>query len=190
MEQALLPRVKTRLIIEMLGSPKEHVTQTLKDYMATLKKDKTVQVLAEDYAVPQDRGDGLFAVFVEVEMWFKDPNHLLAFCFDAMPSSIEIMEPLQFTLHAKDFEGLLNDLQARLHTVDLALKSLKATAKVIDSNAVNIFRNFIIHALKHGAKTQDDLAKIIGVTPAQLQAFLDTLVAEHKIKKEGNNYVA
>lgn len=187
MEQALLPRVRARVIIEMLGSPKDHLTKTLKEYIAQLRKDKTVQVLKEDFAEPQDR-DGLFAQFVELELWFKDVHHLLAFCFDAMPSSVEVIEPQDMHIDGRELQNFLNDLQSRLHTVDLALKEVKATLKVIDTNAVNVLRNFVIYALTQGTKTPEELAKIVGLTPEGIQAYLDKLVAAKRIKKDGTKY--
>ena len=189
MEQALLPRVKSRVTIEMLGSPKAHIEKTLKDYVAKLGKDKTVQILKEHYSPAQER-DGLFAIFVELEMWFKDVHHLLAFCFDAMPSTVEIMEPRELHIDAGEFQNFLNDMQARLHTVDLALKELKATLRIVDKNAINALNNFTIHLVKQGQQNAETLSKIIGIPAQALQAYLDKLVAEGRIKKEGTHYVA
>jgi len=187
MEQSLLPRVRSRLIIEMLGSPKAHVEKTLKDYVAKLRTDKTVQILKEDYAETQDR-DGLFATFVELDIWFKDIHHMLAFCFDAMPSTVEILEPRELKIDAGELQNLINDLQARLHTVDLALKEVKATLKVVDTNAMNALRNFTIYALQQGTKTPEELGKIVGLSAQTMQPYLDKLIAANKIKKDGNKY--
>lgn len=188
MEQTLLPRVRARLIIEMLGSPKQHVEKTLKDYIAKLRTDKTVQVLKEDYADAETREGGLFAIFVELELWFKDVYHLLAFCFDAMPSSVEVLEPRELKIEASELQNLLNDLQARLHTVDLALKEMKATLSVVDKNAVNVLRNFVIFALASGEKSPEELAKVIGLQAHNIQSYLDNLVQDNRIKKVGTKY--
>ncbi len=188
MEQ-ILQHVHTRIIIEVLGSPKEHAVTTLKDYVARLKGDKTVTIHKEDYAEPQER-DGLYAVFVELDMTFKDANHLLSFCFDAMPSSIEILEPVELKMQGKDFEGFLNDLQARLHTVDLALKQARAMTKVLDTNAMNILHNFIMFAVKQSPKTVDELSTLIGIPVDKIGHYLDQLVTAKKIKKTGTIYTA
>lgn len=180
-------KVHARVIIEMLGSPKEHIVQTLKDYITQLKNDKTLKIVSEDTAEPEARDGKLFSVFTELDIWFKDVDHLIAFCFDAMPSSIELLEPETLTLKSKDFEGILNDLQAKLHTVDLAIKKLRATNQVLDTNAMNVFRNFVTYALKQ-PKTIDDLSKVVGMPADKLTDFLQPMLNEKKIKKEGNTY--
>jgi hypothetical protein len=187
MEQALLPRVKARVIIEMLGSPKAHLEKTLKDYVAKLRKDKSVEILKEEFSDSQER-DGLFSMFAEIELWFKDIHHLLAFCFDAMPSSVEVLEPQDLHIDAGELQALLNDLQARLHTVDLALKEIKATLKIVDTNAVNVLHNFIVYALRNGEKTPDELGKLLGLPGLNTQAYLDKLMQDKRIKKVGTKY--
>jgi hypothetical protein len=188
MEQTLLQRVRARLIIEMLGAPQDHVERTLKDYIGKLRQDKTIQMLKEDYSTTEARDGGLFATFVEIEAWFKDTHHLLAFCFDAMPSTVEIIDPMEVKLSAGEFGMLLNDLQARLHTVDLALKQVKAQLKIVDTNALNVLRNFLIYALKQGEKSADELGKAVGLTAEIVQPYLDRLVADKRAKKSGTKY--
>lgn len=173
----------------MLGTPKEHVEKTLRDYVTHLKDDKTVHIHKEDYASAEKRGE-LYATFVEIDMTFKDVYHLIAFCFDAMPGSVEILEPLELKMPAKDFEGLINDLQARLHSVDMALKNLKATNQVIDMNAVNVLHNLIIYACKQTPKTAEELAAIAGLPADKIPPFLEKLVMDNRIKKSGTTYTA
>lgn len=180
-------KVRARVIIEMLGSPKEHIVTTLKDYVAQLKQDKTLTFVSEHVAEPEARDGKLFSVFTELDLWFKDLDHLIAFCFDALPSSVEIIEPEQLTMKAKDFEGVLNDLQAKLHTVDLAIKKLRATNSVLDTNAMNIFRNFVVYALKQ-PKTLAELSTVVGMPADKLSDFLTPMLNEKKIKKDGTTY--
>ncbi len=180
-------KVRARVIIEMLGSPKAHVLDTLKDYVSKLKEDKTLKFVSEELSTPEQRDGGLFAVFTEIDIWFKDVSHLLGFCFDALPSSVEILEPDTISLPSKEFEGVLNDLQAKLHTVDLALKKMRATASVLDNNAMNTLRNFIIYALKE-PKTSLELSKLVGLPADKVEQFIEPLIKEKKVKKTGSTY--
>ena len=43
-----------------------------------------------------------------------------------MPSSLEILEPKGLRLETNQFAGLINDLLARLHQIDMVLKGLRA----------------------------------------------------------------
>ena len=53
-------------------------------------------------------------------------ENLIGFCFDFMPSSIEILEPNNLSMEIQEIGDLLNDLLARLHKYDMALKSIRA----------------------------------------------------------------
>jgi len=58
-------------------------------------------------------------------MIIKGIPKLIGFCFDYMPSSIEISKPDEFVMKKSTVENLMNDLQARLHDVDMIIKKQK-----------------------------------------------------------------
>lgn len=177
-----------RFIIEMMGAPPEHIEKTLKGYIEKLK-NAGLQVTKEQYAKPEKPPEvKLWSVFVELEAKFKDLAELMGFCFDAMPSSVEIIEPEQLTLGAKDLGDFLNDLQARLHQTDMTIKTLRAQQKLLDQNAVTIFHNFVRSLLKGKAQSCDELARQVGIKPTELQPFLDSLLQGNKIVREGDVY--
>jgi hypothetical protein len=105
-----------------------------------------------------------------------------------MPSSIDIIEPAELAFDTKALTDLLNDLQARLHQVDMAMKSLQAEKIILDSNAVMVFNNFARFILKDGDKKIEELSKATGVKPEQLKLFLDELIKQKKIVQKGDVY--
>ncbi len=177
-------RVHVRAIIEMLGGPKEHIEKTMKDYVEKLKKSG-VDIVLEVYndAVPSQ---GLFSTFAELEIYFNKLEDLLAFCFDSMPSSIEIISPENLVLSSNTVSGFLNDLQARIHDNDLIVKAVSAKSKVLEGNTLNVFNNFIIYQLKQGAKSVLEIANNLGVEPEHLRPFIARLVEAKKVKEEDN----
>ena len=181
----LLP-LRARLIIEMLGAPKEHVHNTMTKYLEKLKKEG-LPIQKETIAEPVAKGE-LFATHAQFEAIFPDAAELIAFCFDAMPSSIEILQPDTLTLPNKDFEDLLNDMQARLHTVDMEMKKTRAENKLLDRNALAVFRNFVLYAVKQGNTTDATIASSMGVTPENIAPFIDVLLKEKKLLKENDSY--
>lgn len=181
------PRVKAKVIVEMLGTPKEHVEGTLRAYVDALPKKEKVEVLAADFAEPEER-DELFMVFVELDILFKDTLHLLDFCFESMPSSVEVLEPETLSIDAASFTGILNDLQARLHTVDMSMKTLSAQTSIVDRNAMNVLHNFIKFIVKEGGKTPAQMAPIVGLKQEQLEVFLGSMVGEGKLVRDGDVY--
>ena len=92
--------ITAKIIIEMLGKPKEHVEATLKEYIGKLKSDGEIGISKEEF-MPAEQKGALFSAFVDFEGKFKDVSALLNFCFDAMPSSIDIIEPAELAMDTK-----------------------------------------------------------------------------------------
>jgi hypothetical protein len=181
-----MTKIIVRTIIEMLGAPKEYIETTLKNYLKKLKDDG-IKILKEDIEPASQQGE-LFSTFAELEIEFKKMEEIFGFCFDSMPSSIEILEPEELKISAAELNGYLNDLQGKLHEVDMVVKTTRAQNKVLDKNAMNVFKNFIKHICKE-ASTTEDMSKIVGIDSKQLQKFVDILVNEGKLKKEGEKYI-
>ncbi len=183
---AMADAVLARAIIEMLGAPKEYIEQTMKSYVEKLRKEETV-VKAE--IAEAEPAETIFSVYAELEMRFKDLSALLDFCFDSMPSSVEVVEPGELSIPLNKLNGFLNDLQARLHEADAIVKTNKMTQQVLDANATNIFRRFLVTLVEKGHKTTGEMSHFIGVHPSKLIPFLAKLVEDKKLKKEGDNYL-
>lgn len=178
--------IVARCILDILGAPKEHIEKALKDHVEKLKKEG-LKIVIEKYepAQPQDK---LFTTFAELQIEFKGAQELLDFCFDSLPSSVEIISPERITLEMQDLTALLNDFQAKLHHADMMLKGIQAQKEVLDRNAINIFHNFIKFACTTKPHTIEDLSKLLGVQPQELTPFAEHLVRKGIIKKEGDKY--
>tara|TARA_Y100000310_G_scaffold138289_2_gene137245 strand:- start:44889 stop:45329 length:441 start_codon:yes stop_codon:yes gene_type:complete len=119
--------LKVKAIIQVLGAPENHVQETLKKVVGKVKEVKEIQVLKEELADTQQMEDKkLWSNFAELELQVKEMGALVNFCFDFMPSSIEILEPEKIGGTREPLTNLLNDLIARLHQYDMLLKNLHA----------------------------------------------------------------
>ncbi len=177
--------VLARIIIEMLGAPKEHLAKTLQAYVDKLKKTQTV--LKSHVAEPEQK-EKIFTIFAELEMRFTDLADLLDFCFEAMPSSVEVVEPANFSITLDKLNAFLNDLQARLHEADAIIKTERARQSMLDFNTTNVFRRFLLYLVEKGHATASEMSHYVGVHPTHLTPFLDKLVEDKKLKKEGEQY--
>jgi len=115
--------MKTRLIIEVAGSPKEHIEEIMKQLVSKIMEEK--KVLKYDIFEAQERGK-LFFTFTEMDMEFSGIEELIGFCMDYLPSSVEILDENSIEIKRDEFENVVNDLLAKLHQNDMALKNLKA----------------------------------------------------------------
>ncbi|MBW2973234.1 hypothetical protein KY346_02485 [Candidatus Woesearchaeota archaeon] len=180
-----MAKIKARVIIEMLGAPKEYIEQTLTNYLEKLRTDG-IKIVNEVKEEAKKQGE-LFSTFAELDIEFEKIEDLFGFCFDSMPSSVEILEPEELKISAADFSNYLNDLQAKLHEVDMVVKTTRAQNAVLDKNAMNVFKNFIKFICKE-KHTTEEMSKIVGIESKQLQKFVDILIKENKLKKEGDKY--
>jgi hypothetical protein len=179
--------IQSRCIIEMLGAPKEHLDQTLKDFVKMLKDDKELEVVAEEYADPLEQ-DSMFTTFVELEIHFKDIPRLLNFCFEAMTSSVEILDPETIMLPAHQLSSYLNDMQLRLHTLDSALKKIEVEHTLLGKNAEALFRNLVILSLEDHPKDLATLSSDLGIAKSELEPLLEQMAKISSIKLVDGKY--
>ena len=179
--------ILARSIIEIVGKPKLHVEKTIKEYLGYIKKNKNLIVVDQKINKAKKHDENLFATFAELNIMFKDLNELMYFCFDYMPSSLEIEEPHEMKYEAIKLTGFINDMQARLHEVDLITKQTKQKHQVLNTNFIKLLKNFSVVSCVGGKKLVE-LEKIIGMPQKHIEKVLDLAIKEKRVKKEGDLY--
>ena len=123
-------KIVSRVIIEILGAPKEHVENTMKMVIEELEKREEVKILKKDFAeaesVKDEKLKNFWSSFVEVDLESEDIESLIGICFDFMPSSVEIIEPSDFRLNSRQVDDVLNDLLEKLHKFSMAMRNIHA----------------------------------------------------------------
>ncbi|MEK6901615.1 MAG: hypothetical protein AABX37_04685 [Nanoarchaeota archaeon] len=184
-------KILARTIIEVLGKPQEHVETAIKGYVQNLKEDERYHVVREEYAeIKKQEKHDLWAGFVELELQVEKMEDIISFCFDYMPSLIEILEPEELTFEDVDVSHFLNDLQAKLHAVDMVAKQMKVENEILQKSVTILLRNYILFLLKNANFSSTQLSQLTGVEQNRLEDFLDQLIDEGKINlKEGVYYI-
>lgn len=181
--------VEFRAVIEVLGKPQNHVEEMLDSILSRIQGDNRFQLKnSEIHACIAQEGTELFSTFVEVEIVSEDVNNLIYFCFDFMPSSIEINEPSQIQLSSSDFSQFLNDLQAKLHQVDMLAKRMKMERDVGAKNTAGLLRNYLLVLLTNNKLTIEQLSGYTGVESEKLADYLDKLIDLGKVDLDGELY--
>lgn len=172
-------------IIEIAGAPKEHVEKTLKDYVQKVKDDNNGIVIVKEELSDVKEAKGLFSTYADLEFVAKDASAIAFFCFDYMPSSIEIIAPESFTYRSVDFSAFFNDMAGRLHRIDKVVKELAARNKNLQRNGNMLLRNMVIITLaKSGPQSLAVLSKVAGIPKDQLQPFLEEMLKNKLLKRE------
>jgi hypothetical protein len=127
--------IKTTIIVEMLGRPKEHLESTLKKLVEVLGKEKGVKIIKSSVQEPKvfqtenERGESikpenqLYTSFTEIEMEVDNINNLIRIVFKYMPAHVEVLSPTKINLNNFEISGLLSDITTRLHHYDAIAKN-------------------------------------------------------------------
>ena len=124
--------IKLRAILEIMGAPEIHVKKTMDMVITKLKESKSFKLFKEktsEIARIEDRP--FWSIFTEVELEFYNQDGIMGFCLDFMPSSIEILKPLEFNFDKNTLDDLWNDLISRLHHYDMLVKNLHAENTIL-----------------------------------------------------------
>ncbi len=182
--------IRTKMLVELVGKPKEHVEATLKQYLEHIKKNKDIDILEADMGEAKELEDnkGFFVSFIEIEMLARNIPTMIAFCFDYMPSSIEIIEPKELKMKDKEITDIMNDLQGKLHKMDMAAKQINSENQILKKNIYFMATNLVANLMKMGVKNLKDLTRLSGMDEKGMKEFLEKLIKQKFVAKEGEEY--
>jgi len=179
-------RVICRVIFEMAGNPKDHVEKTLKEYIKKIKEDPNY-VFTKEYMSPAEETDGIWSLFYESEIIMTSLDKLNLLCFNLSPASVEIIHPENMTLSDKKLTDIYTDFASKLHEVGIALKSATNENDLLKINLSRAIRNCVVLALNE-PKTIDEIAEKVGIDTEHIQPFLEALIKEKSLVKDGEKY--
>ena len=113
-----------RAIIEVMGFPEEHVKLVTEKVIEKLKTEDRISIIKETVHPPEKIKEKFFSCFAEVEMKITDFSKLLGFCYDYLPSSIEILDTEKITLPVREFHFAMSEMLDKLHHYNLTVTNL------------------------------------------------------------------
>jgi len=173
-------KILTRVIIEIVGKPKEHIEKALKIVLEKIKEQKDINVV-EEKLFDAEKQEEMFSTFAELGILFKDIETLVGFCFDFMPSSIEILDPEKLSFDSNQFAGLINDLLAKLHQMTLKVVQNDMEKKALKKNMLNMLKNTVMILLNIKSMPLEQISKSSGINEKDLKSLLDSMVKENII---------
>jgi len=120
MEEENSKKIHSAIIIEVMGTPKEYIVETLEGIIKKIKEEKGVIVVESKIHEPVEVKDqkGIYSTFSEIEIKTKDVLELTMLMFKYMPSHVEIISPESIQLDNNFLNTLLNEIVRRLHGYD------------------------------------------------------------------------
>ena len=199
----MVEKILCRAIVEVVGKPEEHVKKAIslivektaeikgltieKKEISETKTLKNEKLSKTEEQIQEKTGE-LFSAFTEIEFSAENLDIIASFCFDFLPSSLEIIEPENIKVNLQDVSKLMNDALGKIQGADMAVKKLNLANAVLTKNSKLLLRNMIMVSLKLKEKNIDDLSKATGIPSEQLKPFLDALIDEGFIKEEKDIY--
>jgi hypothetical protein len=192
-EKAIKEKLKQKWIhvlvtFEVLGKPKEHVNESLKTFLAQVKKDERIAVINEHIGAAVKQDDEYFSAFAEADALVKNFDALTWLCINFTPAALEIVEPDEFALRALDVQNHFNDLLARLHTIGTVYKSQTGQLEYLKENFTSLVHNILLLSLSHGPKTIAQVSKDTTLVDKLVEDRLAHLVKEKKVVQKKGVY--
>ena len=121
-----------RAIIEVLGFPEEHVKEVTGKVIEKLKTEDRITITKENITEPTKVKEQFFSCFAEIEMKVHDMNKLIGFCFDYLPSSLEILDTEKVTIPVREFHFAISELIEKLHHYNITVNNLTGKIKHLE----------------------------------------------------------
>ena len=113
-----------RATIEVLVYPEDHVKTTIEKIVEKLKNEEGIKIIKSEIQKTEKIKENFFASFAETEMKINDFSRLLNFCYNYLPSSLEILDADKITLPIREFSMGINEMLAKLHHYNLVVNNL------------------------------------------------------------------
>jgi hypothetical protein len=120
-------KITAIMIIEVAGRPPQYLIDSMRAHVDKLNHIKGVSLVSSKLSEPAivESEKDLYTCFAEVEVRTDGLAKLMDLMFDFMPSSVEIIEPIDLQLNCQEATMFMNDLSGRLHRYDEVTKIMQ-----------------------------------------------------------------
>lgn len=126
-------KIEARVVIEIIGAPKEHVEEVMKNVVEKFKAEEGLKVIKEKIAESKETDNHLWGTFSEIEFETEHIQKIADICFDYMPSSVEILDPAGLDMDTSMLADMFNEVLAKLHGYSMTVKKLDAENKLLNA---------------------------------------------------------
>lgn len=136
-------KVRATFILEVIGKPPEHLTETLQGLIKNIEAEKGVKIINKKFNEPVALKDNpeFFTSFAEVEIEVEEVLTVAILMFKYMPAHIEIMEPEFIGMSNNDLGEVLNELTRRLHGYDEIARVTQVEKSILEKKLKALMEN-------------------------------------------------
>jgi hypothetical protein len=111
-------------MIEILGFPEDHLKEVVKQVVEKLKNENGIAVIQSEVHEPQVIQEKFFSSFIEAEIKINDFNKLLHFCYEYLPSTIELLDVEKVTITNREFTIGINEMLQKIHNYNIIINNI------------------------------------------------------------------
>jgi len=175
-----MDKIKTAIILEILGRPENYLKDSLKVILDKLKTEQGVKIINTKTAEPKKiGGKDFFSAFAEVEFEADNLAVLVNLMFRYMPAHIEVISPEKLDIKNAELNSILNDLILKLHRYDELAKILSIKKNILAKQLIQLKQQL-------GIKTEQKI-KPSGLPKEQKATEKKKTTKEKKTKKPGKS---
>ncbi|MEK6898015.1 MAG: hypothetical protein AABX28_01510 [Nanoarchaeota archaeon] len=130
------------LILEVIGKPPEHLTETLNELIEKIDEEKNVKVIGKKINEPvlMKNQKDFYTNFAEVEVEVEDILYLVILMFKYMPAHIEIISPEFIALTNNGWNDIMNEITRRLHGYDEVARVIQIEKNILEKKLREILK--------------------------------------------------
>ncbi len=179
--------IEASVMLQAIGKPEKDTQEFLEKNVNNIDKEDYCEVVKKDFFDGEKKKD-FFTKVVELSIIFKDVKSILQFSLDFMPASIEVTHPNEIEVKSSEFNNFINDNLARLHDMNIMVKTLDKQSKRLFSTQNALLKNITFVSLRQGAKGIEQLARDAGVNAEFMEKVLKELIDKEIVVKDGKLY--
>lgn len=128
-------KIQAAVILEMLGRPAEHLTETLNNLVKEIGSEKGIKVVESKVYDPKEMENqkDMFTTFADLIIEVDNLEWIIVLMFKYMPAHIEIISPENVNLKNNAWNEFLNELASRLHRYDEVARALQAEKMILEN---------------------------------------------------------
>jgi len=126
--------IKLLMVLEILGKPKEYVSQSLNNIINQIRNEKGISVKNSKTNEPKELKENkeIFSSFAEVELESQDIQSFVVLMFKYMPSHVEVLSPLKYEMTNNELSNILTDLILRLHSYEQIARMMQSEKNILE----------------------------------------------------------
>tara|TARA_Y100000294_G_scaffold177771_1_gene204740 strand:+ start:1121 stop:1603 length:483 start_codon:yes stop_codon:yes gene_type:complete len=135
--------MKVAIIIEVIGKPPKHLTETLNNIIKQIDEEKGVVVKGKKINEPtlmKDHKD-FYMSFADIELEIEEVVQLVILMFKYMPAHVEIISPELIALTNNSWSDILSELSRRLHGYDEVARVIQVEKGILEKKLREVLEN-------------------------------------------------